>query len=267
MSATQNSWYSNTICQVAKGGTGQSSFTDGQLLIGNSTGNTLAKATLTAPAAGVTITGGAGTITFALADDLAGVEALATTGLISRTAANTYAATSVTQHAILIGAASEVPTNLGPLTNGQLVIGSTGNAPVAATLTAGVGVALTNAAGSITISAAGGGLAWSAVTIDASFTVNTGTVANKAGLLTMTLPATAVLGDTIRITGINTAVGWRIAQNANQQIHFGNLSTTAGVGGYLEATAIRDSVELVCVVAGASTEYNVISSVGNITIT
>lgn len=47
---------------VANGGTGQSVFTDGQLLIGNTTGNTLTKATLTA-GTNVTITNGAGSIT------------------------------------------------------------------------------------------------------------------------------------------------------------------------------------------------------------
>ena len=47
---------------VANGGTGQTSYTDGQLLIGNSTGNTLAKATLTA-GTGVSITNGSGAIT------------------------------------------------------------------------------------------------------------------------------------------------------------------------------------------------------------
>lgn len=47
---------------VARGGTGQTSFTDGQLLIGNSTGNTLAKATLTA-GSGIQITNGNGSIT------------------------------------------------------------------------------------------------------------------------------------------------------------------------------------------------------------
>jgi hypothetical protein len=47
---------------VANGGTGQSSYTDGQLLIGNSTGNTLTKATLTA-GTGINITNGSGTIT------------------------------------------------------------------------------------------------------------------------------------------------------------------------------------------------------------
>jgi hypothetical protein len=49
---------------VANGGTGQTSYTDGQLLIGNSTGNTLTKASLTA-GSGVTITPGAGSINIA----------------------------------------------------------------------------------------------------------------------------------------------------------------------------------------------------------
>jgi hypothetical protein len=52
---------SNTI-QVNQGGTGQTSYTNGQLLIGNTTGNTLTKATLTA-GSGITITNGAGSIT------------------------------------------------------------------------------------------------------------------------------------------------------------------------------------------------------------
>jgi hypothetical protein len=49
---------------VANGGTGQTTYTDGQLLIGNSTGNTLTKATLTA-GTNVTITNAAGAITIA----------------------------------------------------------------------------------------------------------------------------------------------------------------------------------------------------------
>ena len=47
---------------VANGGTGQTSYTDGQLLIGNTTGNTLTKATLIA-GSGVSIANGAGSIT------------------------------------------------------------------------------------------------------------------------------------------------------------------------------------------------------------
>ena len=49
---------------VANGGTGQTTYTNGQLLIGNTTGNTLTKATLTA-GTGITITNGTGSITIA----------------------------------------------------------------------------------------------------------------------------------------------------------------------------------------------------------
>ena len=49
---------------VANGGTGQTSYTDGQLLIGNTTGNTLTKTTLTA-GTGITITNGSGSISIA----------------------------------------------------------------------------------------------------------------------------------------------------------------------------------------------------------
>ena len=49
---------------VANGGTGNTTYTNGQLLIGNTTGNTLTKATLTA-GSGITITNSTGSITIA----------------------------------------------------------------------------------------------------------------------------------------------------------------------------------------------------------
>lgn len=51
---------------VASGGTGQTAYTNGQLLIGNGTGGTLAKATLT-QGSGIAITNGVGAITVAYA--------------------------------------------------------------------------------------------------------------------------------------------------------------------------------------------------------
>jgi hypothetical protein len=59
------------ILPVANGGTGDSSYTNGQLLIGNTTGNTLTKATLTGTANRVTVTNGAGSITLSGPQDLA----------------------------------------------------------------------------------------------------------------------------------------------------------------------------------------------------
>jgi len=55
---------------VARGGTGQSTYTNGQLLIGNTTGNTLAKATLTGTTNQITVTNGNGTITLSTPQDI-----------------------------------------------------------------------------------------------------------------------------------------------------------------------------------------------------
>ena len=62
-SVTSATWNGVSVAPN-RGGTGQSTYTDGQLLIGNSTGNTLSKATLTA-GSGISITNGSGTITIA----------------------------------------------------------------------------------------------------------------------------------------------------------------------------------------------------------
>jgi hypothetical protein len=59
----------STTLAVASGGTGQTTYTNGQLLIGNTTGSTLTKATLTA-GTGVTVTNGAGSISISLTNPL-----------------------------------------------------------------------------------------------------------------------------------------------------------------------------------------------------
>lgn len=77
-------WQGTTIA-VDQGGSGQTSYTDGQLLIGNSTGNTLAKATIT-EGDGIDITNGSGTITIAAetaSTTNPGIAELATTAEVS----------------------------------------------------------------------------------------------------------------------------------------------------------------------------------------
>ena len=111
----------------------------------------------------------------------------------------------------------------------------------------------------------GGGISWSEVTgTSQAGAINTGYIANNAGLVTITLPTTAAVGSVLRVAG-KGAGGWQIAQNASEIIHFGTLDTTTGTGGSLESTNTYDSVELLCIVA--DTEWLVISSVGNITVT
>ena len=105
---------------------------------------------------------------------------------------------------------------------------------------------------------------WAVITADQSAVVNNGYIANKSGLLTLTLPTVSAVGSLIELTGMNTALGWKIAQNANQIIHFGNTNTTTGVGGSLASTLTYDAVRIVCNVANL--EWIVLSAQGNITI-
>lgn len=60
-------------------------------------------------------------------------------------------------NALQFNAGSGALGSVGPLTNGQLAIGSNGSAPQAATLTPGTGISIINGPGTITITATGGG--------------------------------------------------------------------------------------------------------------
>jgi hypothetical protein len=68
----------------------------------------------------------------------------------------TYNNTTKQLNVSMDGGAAQVISAQPVQTNGQLLIGSTGNAPVAATITAGAGISVTNGAGSITIAVTGG---------------------------------------------------------------------------------------------------------------
>lgn len=223
------------------------SMTDGQVLIGV-TGGTPILGTLTA-GTNVSIVNAAGSIT------------INATGRGTVNSGNqfelAYYATTGTQisglttqnSSALVTDASGQPAWLSSLTNGQLIIGNTGGTPTAATLTAGSGISIANAGGSITISGTGGGYSWTEVTgTSQAMAVNNGYIANNAGLVTLTLPATASVGDTVTVQGKGAGL-FRIAQNAGQTIHFGSRDTTTGAGGYLEATQRYDSVELLCITA------------------
>lgn len=161
--------------------------------------------------------------------------------------------TSPTAHTLPVAEGASNFTFLGPLTNGQMLIGSTGADPVAAAITAGANITVTNGAGSITIGASGAAsFTWSEVAgTTQAIAVNSGYVPNNAGLVTLTLPATAAFGSRIAIQGLG-AGGWIIAQNAGQTIVSSGGSTTVGVGGSLASTNRYNSVELVCVVANTT---------------
>jgi hypothetical protein len=101
------------VIAVINGGTGQSTYTNGQLLIGDSTGNTLSKNTLT-PGAGIGVTNGPGSI------------GIANTGVLSNIAGTGVSVSSAT---------------------GNVTIANTG----VTSIIAGTGIGVSSATGNVTI--------------------------------------------------------------------------------------------------------------------
>lgn len=149
--------------------------------------------------------------------------------------------------------------------DGAIVSDSSGNLS-STNDTAGL-VLTSNGAGSSPTfqAAAAGGISWSVVTgTTQTLAANNGYFANNGTQVDFSLPATAAVGDTFAVAGMNNATGWTITQGAGQTIHFGDTDTTTGAGGSLTSTATYDVVELVCNVA--NTDYVVTRSIGNITV-
>lgn len=170
---------------------------------------------------------------------------------------------SMTAHGIFIGQGTSAPV-FTVLTDGQLLIGSTGNDPTASTITPGAGISVTNGAGTITIAATGAGFTWTDVTgTSQTLAVENGYIADNAALVTFTLPASANLGDQMEIVG-KGAGGWSITCNAGQVIHLGNVASTAA--GTVSSTNQYDRIRLTCITAGASTIYSA-NWVGNLSYT
>jgi len=172
-----------------------------------------------------------------------------------------------TAHGILVAEGASAATPI-VLTNGEVLIGSTGADPVGATLTAGTGITITNGAGSISIAASAPGMSWvDETTSSVTMVANTGYTADAgASLITFTLPTSASIGDPIEINGKGAGL-WKIAQGASQQIQFGNTATTAGTGGSIASSLQYDCIRLRALTAGATSTWVVVSAVGNLTVT
>jgi len=132
------------------------------------------------------------------------------------------------------------------------------------TISGGTGISTSGSGSTVTIASTSGAFTWNEETgTSANLAAGNGYIANNAGVVTFTLPASASIGDTFIVTG-KGAGGWAIAQNAGQTINIGSSSTTTGAGGSLASTAQFDTVEIVCITA--NNDFNVIDLVGNITV-
>lgn len=163
---------------------------------------------------------------------------------------------SPTAHTLPVAEGTANFNFLGPLTNGQILIGFTGQDPLPANLLAGDNISIANTGGSITISSTGlAGFSWTVVTTTThQMASNNGYINESSTLTTYTLPATSVVGDEIDILGSGTG-GWKIAQMASQQIVLGNKSSTVGTGGSVASTLPSDSGYMICKVANSIWQF------------
>ena len=149
---------------VAAGGTGQTSYTDGQLLIGNSTGNTLTKASLTA-GTGISITPGNGSISIA--------------STVSGAAITNDTTTATAEYPLFAAATTGSLATVYTSDSNYLYTPSTGELKAKAmNSTNGIQVNSNTVASSYTIAASSNGLSVGPMTISggATVTVSTGSI-------------------------------------------------------------------------------------------
>lgn len=148
----------------------------------------------------------------------------------------------------------------GPLTDGQLVIGSTGNPPQAATLTAGAGIAITNSSGAVTITAVGSGGVLPSIRGSAIQAVSSGTS------FTVAWPSGTVAGDlAIVFVAGNwamgaTPTGWTLIDQKN-----GSNWNGSTIAKLLTGTDISAGSVVVTTVGSGDTVISIASFQGNTT--
>jgi hypothetical protein len=255
LTLTGNSFSITAPVSTALGGTGlTTTATNGQLLIGNGAGYTLANIT---GSTGLSVTNGAGTIALAntgvtsIAGTANQISASASTGAVTLSVPSAFIApgtvqvtTSLTVDTLTPNAALYATTggqivSTAALTNGQILVGSTGGAPVAATITAGTGISVTNAGGSITIATTSGSHVTSFSAGTTGLTPNTATTGDVtlAGTLAVANGGTGLtaLGTANQVFGVNagaTAAEYKTlaAGTGMSVVHGANVVTFNNTG-------------------------------------
>jgi hypothetical protein len=207
---------------------------------------------------------GSGNITV-VGTPLTNTETISFTGVLPIANGGTDTSSFAINGAVISGATTTSALSALTLADGEIVIGSSIGAPLAATLTEGTGITITNGHNSITISASSG-IAWYDVTTgSATLAASSGYIADKGTLTTLTMPTNNSYGDTIRVVGKGSG-GWQIVYGTGQYIIMGNASGTV-TSGSLASTNANDCVEMVCTTASATAPiFTVVSSIGNILI-
>ena len=136
-----------------------------------------------------------------------------------------------------------------PTSDGQLNIGRTGDVPVNATLTAGLGVTITNGAGSISIAATESGSAFVTVAGTTQAMAPDTTYMNlNSGVTVFSLPTTCPAGASVSVIGYGAGSGtFQITNTVSQQILF--LDAVTSTPGFISSDSPTQYIKLKCMIA------------------
>lgn len=165
---------------------------------------------------------------------------------------------TLTNHGVLVGAATTAISQTAAGTAGQVFIGNTSADPS--------WLAIGSAGQALTVNSTATGLQWSSLfSVNSvggttqALAVNNTYIFTNASLSTGTLPSTAAVGDIERI--VSTGAGMtKIAQNASQTITGPKGVTATGTGGSLTCNTVGSYITLMCTTA--NTGWYVIESGG-----
>jgi hypothetical protein len=106
---------------------------------------------------------------------------------------------------------------------------------------------------------------WMTITTSQTLAPNTNYFVANIAPISLTLPVVFPFGQTIKIENVGVST-FTIAQQAGQQIIFGNQFTTVGVGGSLMSNNVGDAITINCF-SNASSSFIIESSIGIWTVT
>lgn len=273
---------------IANGGTALSTTpTNGQLLIGNGASYTLSTITagtaisvvngsgsitinntgvtsLTGTANQITVSAATGAVTLSVPSTFIAPGSIASTTTI--TAGTTLTVSGNTANTFLYSGTAGLVTTTAAPTNGQLLIGSTGVAPVKANLTQGTGIIITNGAGSITVAADTSALVTTFSAGTTGFTPNTPTsgAVTLAGTLGFANGGTGLsaLGSANQFLSVNpgaTALEYKTITAGT------GISVTPGVGVLTIANTGVTSVALALPVSVFTVTGSPVTTTGTLT--